>query len=198
MVKKERIGFLGGTFDPIHHGHLHLALAAKERFLFDKVLFCPAFVSPFKTQQHPQVSPHHRLAMLRLALDEFSDFVLCEEEIHSACVSYTIDTLRRLQQKHPHVDFHLILGEDQLRAFARWKDFQEIIDRFSPVVGSRLTQAPFQTSLELNSKDFFSMPNLEISSTYLRERLAKRLYCKHLMPPKVVDYILEHKLYLTH
>lgn len=198
MVKESRVGFLGGTFDPIHHGHLQLALLAKERYLFDKVLLCPAYVSPFKTQNMPHVAPHHRLAMLRLATQDLEGFFICEEEIHSPAPSFTIETLRRLQVQQPLTRFHVILGEDQLEGFARWKNFKEIIRNFSPKVGSRFSKAPFETSLGLDSKDFFSIPNLEISSTYLRERLDKRLYCKHLIPPKVVDYILEHKLYLTH
>lgn len=188
---------MGGTFDPIHHGHLQLALSAQEQFSFDKVLLCPAYVSPFKTSKMPHVTPFHRLAMLKIALEELPGFFVCEEEIHHHTPSFTIDTLRRLQQQSPEAELSIILGEDQLGDFSRWKDFQNIITMFAPKVGSRLGAIAPKKSLGLEDKDFFCMPNLEISSTFLRERLYKRLYCKHLMPPKVVDYILEHKLYLT-
>lgn len=198
MAKSSRVGFLGGTFDPIHHGHLQLALLAKETYSFDRILLCPAFVSPFKTQKMPHAAPHHRLAMLRLALEELEGFFICEEEIHRPVPSFTIETLCRLQTQDSYAKFHVILGEDQLEGFNRWKDFQEILRHFHPKVGSRFSKAGYETSLGLEGKDFFRIPNLEISSTYLRERLNRRLYCKHLMPPKVVDYILEHKLYLTH
>jgi nicotinate-nucleotide adenylyltransferase len=197
MAKANKVGFLGGTFDPIHFGHLQLAICAKERYGFDKVLLCPAGISPFKTHQAPQVSSHHRLAMTCLALDGLQGFFVCEEEIHKPGPSFTIETLKRLQAKEPMSSFHVILGEDQLEGFSRWKHFQEIINHFRPVIGSRYSKTFHQTAYALESKDFFAMNNLEISSTLIRDRLSKRLYCKHLMPSKVVDYILEHKLYLT-
>lgn len=198
MAKVKRVGFLGGTFDPIHFGHLQLALCAKEYFGFDTILFCPANLSPFKLHKQPIAAAQHRLAMVQLATQEIEGFLVYEQEVYRQGPSFTIETLNHLQAAEPLTSFHLILGEDQLEGFHRWKDVQEILTHFHPVVGSRFSKVFKETTLGLESKDFFCMNNLEISSTYLRHRLSNRLYCKHLMPPKVVDYILEHKLYLTH
>lgn len=201
--KKRRIGFLGGTFDPIHIGHLHLGLEARERFCFDEVLFCPTFVSPFKIHETPSVDARHRLNMVSLAIEEIEGFRLLDYEISQGKVTYTIDTIRFLKNSSPESEYSIILGEDHLKSFFKWKNAEELLSLASLKIGSRegvLSKHHLDIPPKYHNffeEGFFKIHNLEISSTYLRERLSSKTYCKHLVPSKVVDYIQQHRLYLT-
>lgn len=201
--KKRRVGFLGGTFDPIHIGHLHLAFEAKEHFSLDEILFCPTFVSPFKIHERALVSSRDRLKMVSLAIEGIEGFKLLDYEISQENVTYTIDTIRFLKKNSPNCEYSLILGEDHLRGFFKWKDPEALLELVSLKIGSREVflkkehlEIP-QKYHNLLEEGFFKIHNLEISSTYLRQRLASKNYSKHLIPPKVVDYIHQHQLYLT-
>jgi nicotinate-nucleotide adenylyltransferase len=200
--KKKVTGFLGGTFDPIHIGHLHLAFEAKERFSLDEVLFCPTFISPLKLQENPVVTSHHRLKMVSLAIEGIPGFSLLDYEMNQEKVTYTVDTIRFLKTLKPESEYALILGEDHLNDFFKWKEVEELLKLVSLKIASREGVAQQSKHLPLSDQQrlqegFFKIPNLEISSTYLRARLALKKYCKHLIPPKVVDYIEQHRLYLT-
>ena len=197
---KKKIGFYGGSFDPIHHGHIQIALQALESSLIDEVLFCPAGVSPFKTHHAPKANGFHRMNMVTLAIEDIEGFTITDEEIKRPGPSYTIDSMLSLQKKNSNHEFYLILADDQLKGFSLWKEAQRLSKLFPLLIGSRLF-----SSFDQLPKDFFPVsenhcffgPKLEISSTYLRERLKKGLYCRHLTPPKVLDYIHRHGLYLT-
>ena len=194
VSKKQQVGFLGGTFDPIHIGHLQLALEAKERFSFDEILMCPTYVSPFKMEERACASPEDRLKMVSLAIEGIEGFAVCDYEIAEKKVSYTIDTIRFLKKTYSEKEYYLILGEDHFRSFFKWKEAEELM-RLAPLrIGSRegfAESGPFSIPRE----SFFKIHNLEISSTYLRGVIASKRYCKHLIPPKVVDYIHRHRLY---
>lgn len=201
--KKKQVGFLGGTFDPIHIGHLQLAFEAKECFSLDEVLFCPTFTSPFKIHETPAASACHRLKMVSIAIKEIEGFALLEYEISKESVAYTIDTIKFLKKKAPETEYSLILGEDHLSGFFKWKEPEELLRLASLKIASRegflkknFLEIP-QKYHALLEEGFFKIHNLEISSTYLRERLSCKNYSKHLIPPKVVDYIHQHQLYLT-
>jgi nicotinate-nucleotide adenylyltransferase len=204
MSSEKKIGFLGGSFDPIHFGHIHLAIQMLEIHKLDQVLFCPAYRSPFKKNGSPKASEQHRLKMAELAVKDIKNFIICDEELKREGVSYTIDTIRHLQKnvedKNANKKFYLILGEDALSGLASWKDVEELFQLASPLIGSRLASTslmpPLPPFLEQKCKEGMTkMPLLEISSTEIRERLKKRLYCGHLVPAKVLDYIYENGLY---
>ena len=192
MRFKKKIGFFGGSFDPIHHGHLHLALMAQEKFSLDGVIFSPSH-SPFKKNLSQD---EHRLKMLLLATENIPSFSVSDYELRGGGVSYTIDTLNYLRSAHLDTEFLLLMGEDQLKEFHRWKSYQEIIQNFSPIVATRTSDGETKKGFEIGIKNFLNIPFLDISSTYIRERLSKRLFTAHLVPPKVVDYIQQHGLYL--
>ena len=162
-------GFFGGSFDPIHFGHISLAIHLLETHKLEEILFCPAFCSPFKTSFPPKASPEHRLAMLRLALDH-PQFKITPIEIDRKGPSYTIDTIRSLKQS----GLRLILSDEAAVGLDQWKETQELIRLAPPLIGPR---------------------NIDISSTEVRERLKKRMYCGHLIPAKALDYIHKHRLY---
>ncbi|MCH9630339.1 MAG: Nicotinate-nucleotide adenylyltransferase [Chlamydiia bacterium] len=197
----KKIGLLGGTFDPIHAGHLHLAFEVMEHFHLDEVLFCPAFTSPFKVHDQAVAAPEHRLAMAKLAVEGIENFSILEHEIAEEKISYTIETLEHLKKQTPEDQYHLILGEDVLKNFFEWKRAKDILELAPLLIGSRLgflkkeeTKIPEQYHGRIE-KGFCKIHNLELSSTYLRERLQKKLYTAHLIPPKVLDYIHQNELY---
>jgi len=169
VVKK--VGFFGGSFDPIHFGHISLALHLMEAHGLDEVLFCPAFCSPFKIAAPPVESGLHRLEMLRLGL-ELPQFKITDWEIEQGEVSYTIDTIRALESEGVHLK--LLLSDESASHLAQWKEGKELLRR------APLLKAP---------------RHLSISSSMVRERLKKKLYCGHLVPAKTLDYIRLNELY---
>lgn len=163
------IGFFGGSFDPIHFGHIALAIKLLEAHKLEKILFCPAFCSPFKTAAPPIATPSQRLAMLKLALDH-PQFEITTLELERDQPSYTIDTIRALKLK----GLRLILSEEAAAHLDKWKETQELIRLAPPLIGPR---------------------EFPISSTEIRARLKKKLYCGHLIPAKALEYIKTHHLY---
>ena len=195
----EQIGLYGGSFDPLHFGHINLALEILEKSSLDKILFCPAFISPHKLKTPPKVSSEDRLQMLKLAIADIKNFDVYDGEIKRKGVSYTIDTLEELQEKYLNkAKISLVIAQDSLSYFCSWKDYKKIIEKFSILIGCRSNFSETEIPLELKNsatKNFITTKRLEISSTDIRERLKKELYCGHLMPAKVLDYIYAHKLY---
>lgn len=192
-------GFLGGTFDPIHYGHLNLALEIFERYELNRVFFCPSNHSPGKTQK-PFASPAHRLAMVRLAIEPIPAFSLIDLELQRPGPSYTFETIRRLKAQYPEVHFRLILGEDLLQELANWKEIEQLLQLAPPIIGTRHqklppTLLPLPPFLEKIEEGLTLIPLLDISSSEVRERLKKSRYCGHLLPVKVLDYIQQNHLY---
>lgn len=187
----KKVGFYGGTFDPIHFGHLYLALQLAEIHGLDLVLVCPAFCSPFKTGEEPLVAPHHRLEMVKLALEGVPRFEAISTEIDRKEISYTIDTIRSLPSSN---QYHLLLSEESAAQFHKWKESEELIRLAPPLIGCRKAAAP--SSLPASLKNGFTPTKImDLSSTDIRDRLKKNLYCGHLIPAKALDYIHRHRLY---
>jgi len=134
-----KVGIFGGTFDPIHHGHLITAQSVKELRSLDKIIFMPAFISPHK--QHAKASSaEHRLNMIKLALDEIPFFECSEFEIKQHTISYTIDTLREYKNYYEEID--LIIGYDNIFQFHTWKEPDEILKLANVVVLKRKSSHP--------------------------------------------------------
>lgn len=165
------VGFFGGSFDPIHFGHIALAVQLMETHKLDEILFCPAFCSPFKTASPPIATPLQRLAMLKAAL-ELPQFNITTLELDRPGPSYTIDTLRSLQTPKAH--FRLLLSDEAAAHLDKWKETQELLRLAPPLISPRI---------------------FPISSTDVRARLKKNLYCGHLIPAKSLEYIQKHRLY---
>ncbi len=184
----KKIGFYGGTFDPIHFGHLFLALQLAEYHRLDKVLICPAFCSPFKKDHSPTASAEHRLEMVRLAVQDISCMEVLSLEAEKQKISYTIDTIRSL----PPARYHLLLSEESAASFMEWKEAEELARLAPPLIGCRKGAPPTSSFLK---KGFTPTKSMEISSTEIRERLKNKLYCGHLVPAKALDYIERYRLY---
>jgi nicotinate-nucleotide adenylyltransferase len=202
---RKKVGLYGGTFDPIHFGHLNLALELKEAHHLDEILFCPAAVSPHKFNQPPAPSKEHRRMMVELAIEPIKSFVLYDGELKREGPSYTIDTVREIlgseEARKQAWQLYLLIGEDALSQLSEWKNVEELISLTIPLIGSRGSEVDVH-SLSLSSKSrekirqgMTKIPLLDISSTGMRDRIKKRLYCGHLIPAKVLDYIHKHHLY---
>lgn len=202
MTIKKQIGILGGTFDPVHHGHLHLAIQMLEIHNLSEVWWIPAQINPLKG--NPLTPAQHRLEMLKLALADIPQFKILEEELKREGPSYTIDTLRELKKTIAQdCKLHLILGDDALANFTQWKEPGEIVRLAPPLIGAR-NSARFPETLEMPKElrevlmhGWTAIPLMEISATDIRKRLKMRRFCEHLLPVKVLDYISRFGLYFT-
>lgn len=195
-----KIGFFGGTFDPIHFGHLYLAIEILEKRQLDRVFFCPAQRSPQKGESEPVAPAADRLAMVALAIEPIEAFSLIDTEIQRPGPSYTIDTIRELKKEFPKDQFHLILGEDLLAGVSEWKEVEKLFELAPPLVGSRHQKLSTKIVLPKPLEDALQsglthIPLVDISSTALRKRLKMKKYCGHLLPGKVLDYIEQNRLY---
>jgi nicotinate-nucleotide adenylyltransferase len=195
-----KIGILGGTFDPVHFGHLHLAIALFERHQLDEIFWIPVHINPLKNNQPEEAK--HRIEMLNLALEGLPHFKVLDIEIAFEGPSYTIDTVRALKKMHPQDELYLLMGEDALLRFNAWKEPFEILRLAIPLIGARQSHTFPETlsmpdeMLKILKQGWSSIPLVEISATELRKRLKENKFCGHMAPQKVLDYIRQHALYL--
>jgi nicotinate-nucleotide adenylyltransferase len=182
-----RIGIYGGTFNPVHHGHLILARQALEEFKLDRLVFVPAAESPFKIQNH-SAPAGDRLAMLRLAIAGEDGFSVDPLEIERGGISYSIDTVKLFCNRDPGAELFFLVGEDNADRLTEWHRFEELKKLVYFVVLSR-------------SEDFQSpeypvvQRRIEISSTEIRNRVANQESITYLVPESVKHYIEQHQLY---
>ncbi|HSX04640.1 MAG TPA: nicotinate (nicotinamide) nucleotide adenylyltransferase [Rhabdochlamydiaceae bacterium] len=198
---KKKIALFGGTFDPIHLGHLNLAIQLQEIHQLDEVLFCPANFSPHKESNQPVAAAELRSSMVGLAIDPIKKFSLLKYELEKKGPSFTIDSVRMLLEAYPDSQFFLILGE--LTGLEKWKDIEELLALIQPLIGRRKEKLDLPADLtglsdgarKILQKGMTPISMMEISSTNIRERLKQKKYCGHLLPEKVLNFIYEHKLY---
>ncbi len=194
-----KIGILGGTFDPIHFGHIHLALSLKEACELDQVLFSPNQTSPFKEESSVHASPNQRLEMLHLALKGVPGCKAIDYEVCRSGPSYTIDLVRHVKSLYTDQDrLFLLLGEDLASEFPLWKEYEQILSWVTPVVGCRSCRGARASCdiPEVLHAAVMPIPLWEISSSQIRARIKNKLYCQHLISESVFDYICKNKLYL--
>ncbi len=186
-MKTRRLGILGGSFNPIHHGHLILARAAREDLMLDRVIFIPANLSPHKTETCPATGAD-RLAMIRLAIADEPDFEADDIELRRPPPSFTVDTLRELRALNPDAGFVLLIGADHVAGFGSWREPDEIRRLARIAVLSRNDgTAPPEWPVVRRS--------IGISSTDIRIRVAAGRSIRYLTPDSVCDYIAERSLY---
>ncbi len=200
-----RLGIFGGSFDPVHRGHLLLADCCATQARLDEVWFVPAAHQPLKPAG-PVASNEHRVAMLRLACTEREDFCVSTLEIDRGGVSYTVDTLQAIAEQRPEGDLFLLMGADSLADLPRWHRPETICQLATPLVVHR-AEAPapdFQVlrelvddeRLETISQQLVEMPPTPISSSQIRRQIASGEQWQEAVPPKVADYIAEQQLYV--
>lgn len=197
----------GGTFDPPHIAHTQLPEAARLAIGADAIAYIPSGNQPLK--QHSELTPaHHRLAMLRLALQDHPNAHILSVEIDRAATdptpTYTVDTILALRkQLHPDAKLRLLIGADNLKIFNQWKQPQRIIELAEPLVMLRppdtaqdlLNSLPAGYSTKDWSPRIVELPQIDASSSQIRQLIAQGQPISHLVPSVVEDYIHEHRLY---
>ena len=204
MEQNNRIGLLGGTFNPVHLGHLVIAQNALEVFDLDKVIFIPCANPPHKT---PSIlaSAEHRMAMLETVIEDDPRFEVSDIEIRRDGTSYTIDTVTQLKKLSPYAEFHFIIGADSLLELHSWKDIGQLLKLCTFVTFAR----PGADTSRIRANDLKLDPPwaeklleniatshlLDISSSDIRHRVAEGMSIRYLVPLEVEMYIAEHNLY---
>ena len=190
---------MGGSYNPIHIGHLMLADAVSLRYGYDTVAFVPAFLSPFKGG-HSGCTADDRLAMVKLAIADNPAFYCEPCEIQRQGVSYTIDTLKFLKKKFPECEgkIGLIIGDDLLEGFSGWREAEHIPDYADIIVGNRIIDRySTEQAASAGKVPHLRVDNalLPVSSSGIRAAIKEKKSWRYLVPSAVYSYIKEHKLY---
>ena len=187
----ERVGLFGGTFDPVHLGHLILAEAALEELDLDRIIFIPAGVSPFKQDHPPGATPEARLAMLRSATAGELRFFVDDRELRRNGPSYTIETVRSLLGDHPGVRFLFLIGADNLPDLPKWHEIGELMNLVDFAVLNR-----GEGSDAVAGCGFPVVHRrIDLSSTEIRDRAARGLSIRFMVPEQVYDLIMTQAPY---
>ena len=204
-MASKRIGIFGGSFDPIHLGHLLMAEQFRSELSLDTVKFIPAKISPFILHYTP-TADKHRLEMLKLAIGAHPNFEIDPIEIQRGGVSYTIDTVEQLQSNQPDATWFLLIGADSLKDFKKWKSPEKLLRSVQLVVARRggcpepdwkeLDGLASEETLRAIQQIRLDIPVMEISSTAVRQRIETKRSIRYLVPAPVEVYIQEHQLYL--
>lgn len=198
-----KIGVFGGSFNPVHYGHLILAEHIADAANLDKVILVPAYESPFKSGTGGEISLH-LLQMTKIAAAGNSRFEVSSMEVDKKTVSYTVDTLRTLSgNAAPEDHFSFIMGADSFVSLEKWKGADELLHNYSFLVGIRpgCSYDEVEITAERLRKVYnadiriFPVPQVDISSTDLRERIRVGRSIRYLTPDGVADYISLHDLY---
>lgn len=213
-----RIGILGGTFDPIHLGHIRPALDIKQQLQLDEVWLMPNHIPPHK--QSTNVDSQHRLAMVEQICQQHKDLKLCDIEIKRQTPSYTVVTLQQLQQAYPQHQFYFIMGMDSFINLPQWHLWQQLFELCHIVLCQRPgwqldDNHPMQKVLQQKTRRYSAQFNIsngnlsvgsiipvdtilqDISSTEVREKLLNHEDVSSLIAPCTKTYIQQHQLYLT-
>ncbi len=204
-IKAERIGILGGTFDPIHLGHLIIAEQARDQYQLDRVLLIPSGHSYFKDHRSKKVQPAQvRLEMTKIAAGSYKPFEVSDIEVNRPGNTYSFETLEELKALNPESELFFIVGADTICSMRTWREPQRIFDVCTVLAAMREDQVDpeeFQRETQALEKDFgariypVSIPNIGISSTQIRERAASGKSVHYLVPDALESYIIESGIY---
>lgn len=190
-----KIGFLGGSFDPVHFGHLIAAQDVLEQFHLDRLMLVPAAQAPLKPND-VQSSVEDRLAMLQAATEWDRRLEISDYELRKGGVSYTIDSVRHFQTLFPQDELYWIIGGDQLPLLHKWKEIDELVQRVDFIFLER-PKHPSKPHVEIPGLRLHRCDGhlIEISSSELRARVKRGLSLHYFCPQKVIAYIEAHRLY---
>ena len=202
-MEGKKIGIIGGSFNPIHNGHINLAKNILEQYKLDKLLLIPVGSHPFR--KGDMASAKDRYNMVKLCTDKVDGLEVSDIEIKRTGFSYTVDTLRELKKIYPDATLYLIVGGDILFEITQWKDFKEIFSlcTFVAVFRPGYNFKTFYNQIdklqnEYGAKiDTVTVPEIDISSTELRNMVRAKKVIGEYVPPEVEEYILKKKLYIS-
>lgn len=192
---KREVGIFGGTFDPIHIGHLLAVESVYTTLKLDEVWFLPTFIPPHK-QTRKVTDSFHRLEMLKRAIAPYSEFKVCTYEIDQATISYTYNTIVSLKEVYPECDFHFIIGADMVQFLPNWYRFEDL---FSIINFAAVMRPNYDIDFTMDyckQIKFVEMPQCDISSSDIRRRIHEGKSIRFMVTKEVEEYIKEHRLYV--
>lgn len=190
LDERKKVGILGGTFNPPHLGHLIIADQVKNQLGLEKILFLPS-AEPPHAQGKKTIDAKHRVKMVEQAIAERPDFEIELSEIQRGGKSYTYDTIRRLTEENPEIDYYFIIGADMVENLPTWYKVEELINLIQFVAVNRPSYS-VETDYPLI---FIDVPNIEISSSLVRQKLMDHCSVNYLIPDSVIQYIEKEGLY---
>lgn len=201
-LNRKRLGIMGGTFDPIHYGHLVAAEMACNEFALERVIFIPTGTPPHKTDRKI-ASSEFRYKMVSLAIDDNELFEISRIEIERTGLTYTVDTLRLMHEQYPDYELYFITGADAFREIFTWRNVEEILELTQFIGASRpgFDACVFLNQLQRKHPEFYEkmhtleVPALAISSTDIRSRVKKGQSIRYLLPEPVRLFIKSKGLY---
>lgn len=206
-----KIGILGGTFDPVHYGHLRIAVECKEALGLDELRMIPCALPSHRNE--PDANAQQRLEMLSLALLDIKDIIADDRELKRKGYSYTVDTLESLKKTFPEAVFYLIIGSDSFQNILQWHKWQSIVELANIVIAQRPDHGNDQESLagktlaerfcsvdeiknaESGKITCLGVSQLDISATRIRNLILEKRTLKFLLPDSVIQFIEKHNLY---
>ena len=190
---KEKVGLFFGSFNPIHNGHLMLANYLAEYGGLDEIWFVVSPQNPFKDKKS-LLADRHRLYMVEMAIKDDERFQVCDIEFYMPQPSYTIDTLTRLQERHPNTDFYLICGMDNIESFKKWKNYEAILQYHHLMVYPRKGYSSNEL-VDHPSVKIIEAPEIEVSSTFIRNAIGEGKDVRYFVPKEVYKYIVDMHFY---
>lgn len=185
-----KVGILGGTFDPPHYGHLLIANEVLSELNLDEIWFMPNQEPPHKKKSE-SVENYDRLKMLELSLKENTAFKIEKIELERSGPSFTVDTMRLLNQRFPNHQFYFIIGADMIEYLPKWHKIDELMELVK-FVGVDRPKYSLETNYPITYVD---VPAFEVSSSMIRERVKRGMTVRYLLPDSVIDFIREKQLY---
>ncbi len=186
---KKKVGLYFGTFNPIHAGHLIIANYMVEFSDLDEVWMVVTPHNPFK-KKSSLLDNHHRLEMVYKACEDYPKLRPSDIEFNLPQPNYTVNTLVQLEEKHPDTGFSLIMGEDNLKSFHKWKNHEVILEQYSIYVYPRISNGLVESQFRDNEKiSMVPAPIIELSSTFIRKAIKEGKDIRAMLPQKVWDYI---------
>jgi nicotinate-nucleotide adenylyltransferase len=188
--QKQKIGIMGGTFNPIHNGHLFIADQVQHQLGLEKIYFMPDYIPPH-VDHKSAISAEHRVKMVQMAIANNTNFRLETIEIDRKGTSYTYDTICELKQLHPQAEFYFIIGGDMVAYLPKWYRINELL-KLVQFVGVQRANYPIISPYPVIWVD---ITRLDISSTLIRNLVQSQRSIRYLVPETVFQYIKEHQLY---
>jgi len=190
-----KVGLFFGTFNPIHIGHMIIANYMVEFSDLDEVWFVVTPQSPFK-QKTAMLSNHHRLSIANIAVENYPKLKTTDIEFNLPQPNYTVNTLVYIEEKHPNNQFCLIMGEDNLKGFHKWKNYETILQNYELYVYPRVSEGKIETQFSNHPKVHkVNAPIVQISSTFIRKAIKEKRDISTMMPINVWNYIDEMNFY---
>ena len=192
---KKKVGLYFGTFNPIHSGHLIIANYMVEFSELTEVWMVVTPHNPFK-KKNSLLDNHHRLEMVYKACEDYPNLKPSDIEFGLPQPNYTVNTLIQLEEKYPDLEFALIMGEDNLKSFHKWKNYEVILERYSIFVYPRISKGRVENEFITNAKiTRVPAPIIELSSTFIRKAVKEGKNIRPMLPEKVWKYLDEMNFY---